>query len=123
MSIAALILAAGSSTRMGRPKALLPYAGSTFIGNIVNTARDAAIDHIIVAVSRSDEKILAVLDLDAVSVVRNAGPKTAGPLGSIRAGLHSIVNQTVEYALVWPVDQPHIQLDTIRQLVEGAKVS
>src|SRR5712671_4493452 len=98
---------------MARPKALLDYRGKTFVENIVNTARVAAVECIVVAVSRYDGKIKQLVDLSRVEVVINADLETAGPLGSIRAGLRAIINQKVEYVMVWPVDQPHIRPETI----------
>lgn len=120
MSIAALILAAGASTRMGRPKALLDYRGTTFVENIINTARAAAVNHIVVAVSSYDDKIKKLLHLHGVELVHNAEPETAGPLGSIRAGVQTLINQSVEYAMIWPVDHPHVRLGTIVTLRESA---
>src|SRR5688572_5074101 len=104
---AALILAAGLSSRMGRPKALLDYRGRTFIETIIGTLRDAAIPRAVVAVSPTDDKMIKLLDLSFATVVVNREPSHIGPIASIRSALNEIVNQTVDSLLVWPVDQPH----------------
>ena len=115
----ALITAAGRSSRMGRSKALLQYRGRTFLETIVMTIRAAAIERIMVAISMSDDKINDILDLTYslnVEVVYNVDDASAGPLGSIRAGISEIVNYSVEYMAVWPVDQPHVALETMQGL-------
>ena len=113
---AALILAAGISSRMGRPKALLEYQGRTFIETIIATVRDAAIGRALVAVSPTDDKIIKLLDLRFATVVVNREPSEAGPIASIRSGVREVFNQSVESLLVWPVDQPHVAVQTIRDL-------
>jgi molybdenum cofactor cytidylyltransferase len=120
---AALILAAGLSSRMGRPKALLEYQGRTFIETIIATVRDAAIGRAVVAVSPTDDKIIKLLDLRFATVVVNSEPSEAGPIASIRSGVREIVNQTVESLLVWSVDQPHVAVQTIRNLDRSFKFS
>src|SRR5699024_3107161 len=48
--ISGLVLAAGGSRRLGRPKQLLPYRGGTLLGHVVETARACAFDQLVVAV-------------------------------------------------------------------------
>src|SRR5205823_6529121 len=76
---AAVVLAAGTSSRMGEPKALLKYCGKTFIDAILHKIYDAAIDHAIVAVSPTGTKILDSIDLTRTSVVYNKATEAAGP--------------------------------------------
>src|SRR5438105_12147311 len=77
---AAVVLAAGTSSRMGEPKALLKYHGKTFIGAILDKIYDAAIDYAIVAVSPTGTKILSNIDLTRTSVVYNKAAKAAGQI-------------------------------------------
>ena len=118
--LAAVVLAAGTSSRMGEPKALLKYHGKTFIGAILDKIYDSAIDHAIVAVSPTGTKILDSIDITRTSVVYNKANKAAGPIESIRPAVSFCVNHMVEYLLVWPVDQPHIMPNTISTLINRA---
>lgn len=113
--IAAIILAAGNSTRMGSTKALLMYRGSTFLATIVGAVKDAALDPIIVVVGRDNGKILQDRSLAGVVVAENKRPE-GGPIESIWLAIEKI-NRKVDGALVWPVDQPHISARTLTRLV------
>jgi molybdenum cofactor cytidylyltransferase len=115
--IAAIILAAGDSIRMGFPKALLPYRGSTFLATVLDACRAAGVDRRMVVLGRDAANILAEVDLAGVELVRNPDPET-GPLRSIQLALEEIVNHPVEGALVWHVDRPHIPLAVVEVLLD-----
>src|SRR5688572_6361983 len=83
--IATIILAAGSSTRMGRPKAILEYRGKTFLESIVNTLRDAAVEKVLVVVEPGSQKIIKDLELRGASVIYNVDTAGDGPISSIKA--------------------------------------
>lgn len=104
---------------MGAPKALLLFNGRTFVTNILDSLRAAAIDHIIVAVAPGDDKILPYLQFPDVKAVLNREPASAGPIASLRSGIGVAVNHAVEYLLVWPVDQPHVTANTARSVCES----
>ena len=58
--IAAIVLAAGRSTRFGRPKALLPADdGRTFAGRVLATLRDAGVDGAVVVTRPQDDDLVA----------------------------------------------------------------
>jgi molybdenum cofactor cytidylyltransferase len=114
--IVAVILAAGASRRMGRPKALLEYRGKTFMQSILATLRAAAIDSAVVAISPLDDKIKHFIDLTFASIVYNQDTAETGPISSIKAALLELINHQVEYVLVWPVDQPHVAVQTVASL-------
>ena len=52
--IPAIVLAAGASTRMGRPKALLDAGGKTFIRRILDTLSDAGVSRVAVVIRPAD---------------------------------------------------------------------
>lgn len=114
---AAVVLAAGGSSRMGRPKALLSYRGKTFLAGILDAVRAAAVDRLLVAVAPDDRKIIEAIDLTIATPVYNICASTAGPLGSIRAAVTAIINHPVEAMVVWPVDQPHVLQTTLEALL------
>jgi len=116
---AIVILAAGSSTRMGRPKALLELGGKTFVERIAQTARAAAIRDVMIAVSQDDSKIMKICELYDIEPVYNTATPTAVPLGSVHAAIARIINRKVDSLIVWPVDQPHVLPATPQALVSA----
>lgn len=120
--IAATILSAGTSSRMGCPKALLEYRGRTFLQSILDVTEAAGIQRRIVVLGTDADKILEKHDLRDVTVVYTKQFE-AGPIGSIRAAIHEILSYRVEGLLVWPVDMPHVTIATVETLVDGFKRS
>src|SRR5439155_7910882 len=104
--IPAIVLAAGRSARMGRPKALLPLEnGETFVSRIVRTFRDAEVDDIVVVVGHEPEGIVAELETTGVSVRFAMNPDfDAGQLTSLVAGLRLVDRPGVVATLVTLVD-------------------
>ncbi|MCH7684750.1 MAG: nucleotidyltransferase family protein, partial [Gemmatimonadetes bacterium] len=120
--IAATILSAGTSSRMGCPKALLEYRGRTFLQSILDATEAAGIQRRIVVLGPDSDKILEKHDLRDVTVVYTKQFE-AGPIGSIRTAIHEILAQPVEGLLVWPVDMPHVTIATVETLVDGFRRS
>ena len=115
----AVVLAAGASSRMESPKALLPFRGTTFIGQLLEQVGEAAIDNLVVAVSQYDDKILRHIDLRSVTVVYNSNDHNNGAIGSIRAAIPILINLKVDRALICPVDHPGISSKTMCKLLEA----
>lgn len=114
--LAAIILAAGASERMGgHPKALLRWHGETFLAGILKACYAAGIDRRVVALGHHADRILAEAGLTEVTVVHST-ELAAGPIGSIRAGLAAISRHPVDGVLIWPVDRPHVHVDTVAAL-------
>ncbi len=111
--IAAVVLAAGASTRMGRCKALVDWNGLTFVAHCVQLAKHVACDPIVVV-----EGAHALGD-----VTRDAHKATCerwreGPLASLQCGLASVrVLAPERGVLVLTVDRPHVRSDTVASLV------
>ena len=115
--IAAIILAAGASHRMGSPKALLPYRGSTFLATVLEACRAVGMERRVVALGEDASNIMQEVDLRGVDVVVNPDPDT-GPLRSLQLALGCVVNHPVEAVLVWHVDRPHISIGVVEALLE-----
>ena len=107
LPVTGLILSGGKSKRMGRPKAFLPYEGSTVIGHIVSEIKDLFNEIFIVA-----NEVESFEDL-GVDVVKDILPHR-GPLGGILSGLMTSSNH---YAFVMACDMPLIDKRLVRELV------
>lgn len=116
-----MILAGGRSSRMGRPKALLPVDGrDTFVSRLVRTLRGAGVD---------DVAVVAAADgpLDALRTALAAAPPTPrivlnpdpsrGQLSSLLAGLRVLDRPGVDALLVTLVDVPLVEGATVRALL------
>ena len=114
--IAAVVLAAGSSTRMGQPKLLLPLAGTSLLRRVVEeaVASDAG-DTVVVTGAYRDavERELAGL---AVRLVHNPD-HARGMSTSLRAGLAALRPETAA-ALVLLADQPLVDRGIVNALIE-----
>jgi CTP:molybdopterin cytidylyltransferase MocA len=101
--VAGLVLAAGSSTRLGRPKALLDFDGRTALGLVLGALRAAGVGRGVVVVGEHAAAIEAAVDPRPLLWARNPDP-AAGRTGSIRVGLAATgLDGDV---LLWPVDRP-----------------
>ena len=111
MTVAGVLLAAGNSQRMGRPKALLPYRGHTLLHHAVETLCATACNPRIVVVSPEIEKSCWLREEVDVAVVVNPDP-LLGLSSSLRAALDAIESGTDvesnEGILITLVDQPLI---------------
>jgi molybdenum cofactor cytidylyltransferase len=118
--IPAIVLAAGRSSRMGRPKALLPLgAGETFLSRIVRTLHEAGADDVIVVVGHEPEAILADFaerKLTARFVINEE--YESGQLSSIVAALRAIDRPGVVAALLTLVDVPLVTASTIAAVID-----
>ncbi len=115
--VCGLVLGAGGSKRLGRPKQLLPYRGGTLLGHVVGVACGCAFDQTIVAVGGSAEDVLAHVDLGGVEVVINDA-YGEGCSSSIAAALHAVGGRT-EVLVLMLGDQPGVTQDTVRALLAG----
>src|SRR5215210_2996473 len=66
-----LVLGAGGSKRLGRPKQLLPYRGGTLLGHVAGVARGCAFDQLVVAIGGAAEEVRASVDLEGAEIVVN----------------------------------------------------
>lgn len=115
--LSAVILAAGASTRMGRPKALLEWRGRPFVLHTVELAREAGAEPIVVVQGAVTLPAEAVGD---ATVVHNA-QWSRGPLGSLQCGLAAVREHAPTAAvMVLTVDRPHIAASTVQALAAAA---
>lgn len=111
---AALVLTGGSSTRMGWPKALLPYRGSDFLGLILQRLRELELPFVGVVTSPD-----LPLEAPGARVVVNPDP-SRGQLSSLQAGLRA-AGLDYPWLLVALVDYPAVSGSTYRTLAAAAQ--
>ncbi|MEN6439596.1 MAG: DVU_1551 family NTP transferase [Syntrophobacter sp.] len=115
--IAALILAAGYSSRMGTFKPLLPVGRSTAIDMAVSRFREAGIEDIRVVTGYQADSLAPVLAKLGVREVFNPD-YDRGMLSSILAGVKSLEKEVVAFFLL-PVDMPAVKALSIKTLVQA----
>ena len=113
--IHALVLAAGESRRMGMPKPLLRFGGTTFLGQILSVLRCSRVDRTTVVLGARAETIRAAVDLSEVDVVVNED-YLRGQLSSLIKGLKSLPVDA-DAILLCLVDHPFITIEIVDQLV------
>ncbi len=112
--LSGLILAAGRSTRMGRPKALLPLGPGTLIEQAVALFREAGLRDILAVVGHRREKLAALLGAAGARVVVNPH-YDAGMFSSVQAGVGQL-DPAATGVFVLPVDVPLVRPWTLRHL-------
>ena len=123
--IPAIVLAAGKSSRMGRPKALLPIGPDhdTFLTRIIAELRAGGVDRIIVVIGGNAPAVRASLPPDPwITVVENANYEQ-GQLSSLLVGLDAATREQVDAVMVTLVDLPLITAATVRAVLAGHQQS
>jgi molybdenum cofactor cytidylyltransferase len=118
--LSAIVLAAGESTRMGSPKALLASPdGLPFVARIVNAFHDAKVDDVTVVTGRDHAAIADALARHGVDarLARNHDP-SRGQLSSLWAGMDAAVTDTTAAILMTLVDVPMVSGATIAAVID-----
>lgn len=116
----AIVLAAGRSTRMGRPKLHLPWGQTTILGQVLDTLRAAAIDDIVVAVRRGDGAAARAAEArgaDVAWIVVDDGLPTVSLQGALVHITSSQPTSGDRSVLVMPGDMPLVAPSTVTHLV------
>jgi molybdenum cofactor cytidylyltransferase len=114
--LAAVILSGGASSRMGRPKALLPYQGRPFLEHLLDVTHHPRIGVRRVVLGAHAEPIARAVDLSADEIVINEDWE-AGQLSSIHVALRSLPKNT-EGLLLCLIDHPLISAALVHDLIE-----
>jgi len=115
--ISGLILGAGASQRLGPPKQLLPWRGSTMLGWVVNQAgRSTGLDEVVVVLGRAADQVREQVDFGAARVVENP-VFTEGCASSYRAGIAALDSQSAAIMIILG-DQPGITPEIIDRAAE-----
>jgi molybdenum cofactor cytidylyltransferase len=110
--VAAIVLAAGSSRRMGTNKLLLPLEGEPLVRRSVRRCLAADFDRVVVVLGHESARVRAALDGLPCELVENAD-HARGVGTSIRAGV-GFVADVVDAAVVVLADMPYVTTDMLR---------
>jgi molybdenum cofactor cytidylyltransferase len=103
--VSGIILAAGESTRMGSPKALLKIGDKSFAQQIVDTLIASRVLDIVIVLGADAESIQSQLNwFEGKTVINKEWEK--GQLSSALSGLHAVEQHDLHGVLIWPVDRP-----------------
>jgi molybdenum cofactor cytidylyltransferase len=112
-----LVLAAGGSQRLGRPKQLLPFGSATLLDHTLATARACGFDQLLCVLGGGAEDVRAAVELSGVEVVINEQFGT-GCSSSIAAAL-ATVDPESEVLVLMLGDQPGVTPETVAALLAG----
>ncbi len=115
-SIAPIILAAGDSTRMGYPKALLPLGSDMFLTRILGILRNVGLPKPVIILGRAASIIQPQIKGWPADIRINPDP-SRGQLSSIQVALSHLSPESIA-GLIWPVDQPAVSEDLVRRLTQ-----
>jgi molybdenum cofactor cytidylyltransferase len=121
--ISAVILSAGESSRMGRPKALLPIDGQTFIEKIVGALKQTPVGKVIVILGHNADEMRPHIEHLPVEILVNPDYKL-GQLSSLQVAVRCLeaVADCVGM-LVHLVDHPYIDAKLVESMIEGFHAS
>jgi molybdenum cofactor cytidylyltransferase len=119
---AAIILAAGQSSRLGKPKQLLKYQNKTFLQHAIDTAKQSSVQSIIVVLGSNSEIILNETNASDIHVVINEDWQS-GMASTIRQGVQALqtIDTTIDAVTLMVCDQPFVTPELLNSLVEKQK--
>jgi molybdenum cofactor cytidylyltransferase len=115
--VCGLVLGAGGSKRLGRPKQLLPFGDGTLLGHVVGVARAYDFDQLVVAIGGAAEEVRAGVDLSGADVVVNDA-FGEGCSSSIAAALRAL-DERCDVLVLMLGDQPGVTAETVAALLAG----
>ena len=113
-----VILAAGASTRLGKPKQLLQYRGKTLLAHAINEATNSNADAIVVILGKNADLFKKEIDEKKVRVAINSSWEE-GMASSLRLGLDTLINDKpyIDAVIFMVCDQPHVLSSILNELI------
>jgi molybdenum cofactor cytidylyltransferase len=123
MRVAAVVLAAGSSSRFGSPKALAELEGKPILEHVLDAVREAGIDEIVVVLGHAGDEIQQGIEWLDERLVRNPDPRELS--SSLQIGLDAVAESDppVQAAVLVLGDQPRTRPSVIRALIAATRTS
>lgn len=118
--VAAVIVAAGASSRMSAIKQLLPWKNTTMLGYVIKQLKEAGADHIFVVLGAHEKEILNKIDTTKISIIHNQD-WSQGMGTSIAKTITYFKDQQLEFdgLLIAACDQPLIKLMHYKKLINS----
>ena len=113
--VAGLVLAAGGSSRLGRPKQTLPFRGTTLLGHVLDSARACGFDQLLLTLGGGADEVRARVELAGVTVVENPS-YGEGCSSSIAAALPAL-DSRCDVLVLMLGDQPGVGPTAVRTLL------
>lgn len=118
MNVAIVILSAGSSTRMGTAKQLLPVGNTTLLGLSIEHAQKSNANEIICVIGANSKIIQDSISNYDIDVITNDNYKE-GLSSSIVEGIYHIENKNFDAALIMLSDQPKVDSNYLNVLIRS----
>jgi molybdenum cofactor cytidylyltransferase len=114
-----IILAAGSSSRLGKPKQNLVYKGQTLLQRAIATAATSVCRPVIVVLGANEEMIKPTIESDSVNIIHNPEWQE-GMASSIGAGIKALqkIEPEAGAVILMLCDQPFVGAALLHQLVQ-----
>jgi len=117
---AAIILAAGQSSRLGSPKQLLSYKGKNLLQHTIDVARQASLHPVIVVLGSGYEAVINGIDITGIHIVNNNDWQT-GMASSIRCGIQALqdIIPIPDATILMVCDQPFVTPSLLNKLLSA----
>jgi len=121
--VTAVILAAGMSKRMGKPKMMLPWGEITVIEKVVQTLLDAGMAHLLIVGGDNLDTLKEKLHQYRIRYLLNKDYAEGEMLSSVKVALRALVRENTDAALIVLGDQPQIEADVVMTIIDTYKMS
>ena len=113
-----IILAAGASTRLGKPKQLLQHRGKTLLAHAINEAVNSNADAVVVVLGKDANLFKKDIDERKIRVAINSSWEE-GMASSLRLGMDTLLNDKpyIDAVIFMVCDQPHISSSILNELI------
>lgn len=117
-NLAAVVVAAGQSRRMGRPKLTLPWGNITIIEQVVEVLIQCNLHPIVVVTGGNDREIREVISAKPVLFVKNTRYESSEMVDSVKIGINSLPPETDAVMIVLG-DQPQIHPSVVQAIIDA----